>query len=159
LTRLVLPNTLFTPMPNSAVETWVPLLRDTLVRDGKFFWQVQGKSMLPTLPPDCTIEIHPVTSKPRRGELLVFADKGTLVVHRLVAKRLSKFILQGDNRAVWDPPISPEQVVGRVFQATYQDTLVYPHKFNRLIAYFWIARYYWLKLIRFLIRNIRKTQA
>jgi phage repressor protein C with HTH and peptisase S24 domain len=146
-------------MPNPAVETWVPLLRDTLARDGKFFWQVQGKSMLPTLPPDCTIEIHPMQGEARLGELLVFADKNTLVVHRLVAQRAAHFILQGDNRAVWDPPISPDQVIGCVFQATYQNRLVYPHKFNRLIAYFWIARYYWLKLIRFLVRNIRKMQA
>jgi phage repressor protein C with HTH and peptisase S24 domain len=146
-------------MTTPSVETWVPLLRDTLARNGKFFWQVQGKSMLPTLPSDCTIEIHPMRREARLGELLVFADKNTLVVHRLVARHSERFILQGDNRAVWDAPISPEQVIGRVFQATYQNTLVYPHKLNGLIAYFWIARYYWLKLIRFLIRNIRKTQA
>lgn len=146
------PDTLPQKLNNLSLESWVPLLRETLERDGKFFWLVQGQSMLPTLPPGSTIEIHPVRQDETLGDILVFAERSTLVVHRLVARHHNRWILQGDNRTEWDPPVQPAQVIGRVLKATYQGSLTYPHKFDRMIAYFWIARYHGLKLLRFVRR-------
>lgn len=109
--------------------------------------------MRPTLPPDCTIEIHAAGQQVPIGTLLVFAKQGALVVHRLVARRGDTLILQGDNRKVPDEPIHPQQIIGQVVQATYQDSLIYPYKFVQIIAIFWIARYYWLMCLR-LLRHI-----
>jgi len=111
--------------------------------------------MLPTLPPDCTIEIHAVGADVQIGDIVVFAYQDALVVHRLVARRGNILIIQGDNRTVPDPPIQFHHIIGRVGKATYQQTLKYPCKFERFVTHFWIARYYSLKLRRFLDRKFR----
>jgi hypothetical protein len=147
-----MPDTL--PHTTPPLHKWVPLLRETLQREGRLLWQVQGQSMLPTLPPDCTIEIHDVASGVQLGDVLVFVDKAALVVHRLVARRGERLILQGDNRKVPDAPIHLDQIIGKVVKATYQERLTYPHKFLRFIAIFWIARYYWFRMRRFVYRNL-----
>lgn len=142
-----------TPPP---VHKWVPLLRESLHREGRFFWQVEGQSMLPTLPPNSTIEIHAVgDAGVRLGDVLVFAHQDVLVVHRLVARRGDTLILQGDNRIAPDAPISLHQVIGKVVKATYQQNSTYPYKFIQVVALFWIARYYWLKIRRVLHRKLK----
>lgn len=108
--------------------------------------------MMPTLPPDCTIEIVPVTGAARIGDLLVFAERQALVVHRLVARRGELLLLQGDNRKVPDAPVAPGQIIGRVARAFRGSDLIYPHTLLTPVAVFWLARYYWFKVGRVLRR-------
>lgn len=110
--------------------------------------------MVPTLPPDSTIEIHAVGDEGIRvGDLLVFAHHDVLVVHRLVARQGEKLILQGDNRTAPDDPITQHQVIGKVVKATYQQNSTYPYKFIQFLALYWIARYYWLQIRQVLRRK------
>ena len=134
-----------------------PLRRETLHREGRFFWQVEGQSMLPTLPANCTIEIHALDSGVKLGDLLVFAQPHAIVVHRLVERRGDRLILQGDNRTVPDAPITTQQVIGRVVSATYQNKKTYPDTFSQFVANIWIARYYWFKIFRILHRIVKDT--
>lgn len=153
LTAPIIPDTLPPPLETIPFQKWVPLFWETLERDGRLLWRVEGESMRPTLPPGCTIEIHAIKGRISLGTLLVFAEQGALVVHRLVARRGERLVLQGDNRKIPDLLIQPEQVIGYVVKATYQEALIYPHKFIQLVAIFMIARYYWLMCLRFLLKG------
>lgn len=134
----------------------VPLLRETLAREGRLDWRVEGQSMTPTLPPDSLIEIRALDETPHLGDIVVYASDSALVVHRLVARRGTALIFQGDHRRLPDSTVTKAQLIGRVVTATYRETILYPQHFSRLVAYFWVSRYYWLKGLRYLRRKMPK---
>jgi hypothetical protein len=157
LTTFPIGDTLLSERKRLPLDALVPLLRDTLAREGRLRWQVEGRSMLPALPPGCTIEIRALDGEPRLGDLLVFAGRDALVVHRLVAKRGSSLILQGDNRGLPDPPVTAERLIGRVERATADEKLLYPHRFLRIIAGYRVLRYHTYRALRLLRRVLFRS--
>ena len=65
-------------------STWLPLLQEALVKEGRFRWPLRGNSMWPTLPVECEIDLEPLTLPVGLGELIVFVVDDTLIAHRLV---------------------------------------------------------------------------
>lgn len=127
---------------------WLPLLQESLVRQGRFRWPLRGASMTPTLPPDCEVDIVPTGDRIPLGALIVFASGSSLVVHRLVHRTDRYLVAQGDGRWQPDPRLAPGQILG-VVAAAYQDgARCWPRRFSAATAWFWIVRAYLLWLLR-----------
>ena len=63
--------------------------------------------------------------------------------------------MQGDGRLVPDPPVEPEHVLG-VVEAAYRDGLrCWPDRAEPALRWFWVARYYLLRPIRFTWHALR----
>ena len=80
--------------------------------------RVRGESMVPTLLPGQTILADFAAQTPRLGDLLLFRQEGTLIVHRYLGpsrKRDGKrgYRTRGDGSKVLDPVVYPDKVVGR----------------------------------------------
>ena len=130
------------------LAAWLPLLQESLAKQGHFRWRLQGVSMLPTLPSDCEIDIVPAPDVVPLGALIVFASGSTLVTHRLVYRTREFLVTQGDSRGEPDPWLRPEQVVG-VVSAAYRDGRhIWPGKRERLMRWRWLGRAYLLRLTR-----------
>ncbi len=98
-------------LPN--LHQWLPLLSESLAREGRFRWQLRGGSMRPTLPPDCQIEIAPPPQVIPLGALIVFASGSALVAHRLVYRADPFLVAQGDHRREPDSLAAPQPGAGR----------------------------------------------
>jgi signal peptidase I len=80
---------------------------------------VQGESMRPTLHPGQLLAVEFSPGAAARGDLLVFRQGETLLVHRLVGPAPSvegrpRLRTRGDGVLVFDPPVDPERIVARV---------------------------------------------
>lgn len=127
---------------------WLPLLRDTIVRDGEIRWLVEGTSMLPTLPPGTEILVAPLARPPQLGEILLFMEGEHLVVHRMVRRLGDRLITQGDGRSSPDRPIRHEQLVGRVIAAFLGSRPCWPGRLERVTRGYWLLRYQLLRARR-----------
>ena len=144
------------PLPQLA--TWLPLLRESLTRQGRFRWPLRGASMRPTLPPDCEILIVPLPDNLPLGSLIVFAGHNSaLVVHRLVYRTDRHLVAQGDARQQPDPRLDPTQVLGLVTAAYVDGHRVWPSQIEALTKWRWIGRATALWLLRRTIRNLQKS--
>ena len=131
-------------MPDSAAaraSTWLPLLQEALVKEGRFRWPLRGNSMWPTLPVDCEIELEPLTTPVHLGELIVFVVDDTLIAHRLVRQTNAYWIAQGDHRRGPDRPVPPDRVLGRVVAAYREGRHCWPGRFESVWRVMWLARY------------------
>ena len=134
-------------LPNLA--TWLPLLRESLARQGRFRWPLRGASMLPTLPSNCEITIIPLPDKLPLGSLIVFAGRDSaLVAHRLVHRTDLHFVAQGDARQQPDPWLDPAHVLGLVSAATVDGRRVWPSRIEAPLKWFWVGRAAGLWLLR-----------
>lgn len=134
------------------LQGWLPLLHESLAREGRFRWQLTGKSMEPTLPDGCQIEIVPLRSAPPLGSVVVFAGGSTLVAHRLVHRSGRYLVTQGDGRREPDRWLLPAQLVGLVNKASAGGHLVWPGRGEALLRWRWIGRAYALAGLRRLRR-------
>jgi hypothetical protein len=124
---------------------WLPLLRETLAKEGSFRFPLRGTSMRPTLPTECEIEVSPLPAKVPLGALIVFVSDDTLIAHRLVRRAGGRWIAQGDGRLGPDRPLASEQILGLV-SAAYQDgDPCWPTGASRLVTTFWVARHWVLR--------------
>ena len=117
-------------------------------------WRVEGRSMEPTLPSGCEIEIVPVQGDLRVGDLVVFVAEDALVVHRLVQWRRGRWLAQGDGRRTPDAPLAVEDILGQVVRATFQGRECWPYRYYRLVAFFWLFRYHLFRVRRLAQRHI-----
>lgn len=84
--------------------------------------KADGYSMFPAIKPGSVILIEPLkeglTLKP--GEIIAWKRETGLVVHRLIRfaeeNKIKSFITRGDSCQYEDPPVSPDQVAGKVIQ-------------------------------------------
>jgi hypothetical protein len=128
---------------------WLLALREALARGERFCWLLQGTSMCPTLSPGCRIEIAALASRPKVGDIIVFASGRELVAHRLVQRVDDRWITQGDGRLGPDPPITSSQVLGTVVAAVDAKGQSYwPGKLSNVEAHLWVARYHAFRLPR-----------
>jgi len=148
-----------TPSPAaSRVDSeWLPLLREALSQGERFRWPLSGTSMLPTLPPGCRIEIGPLPTATRAGDVIVFSSDGQLVAHRLVRRTGGTWITQGDGRLGPDRPLASSQVLGAVVAAYDEDgQRCWPRRFRRVEAFKWLARFQALRGPRYLRGRLRQ---
>jgi len=75
--------------------------------------EVQGLSMEPTFRGVRNVAVQFSAEVPRFGEILVFRQRGILVVHRLIGGG-ERFRMRGDGTISFDPWLQPADVVGRV---------------------------------------------
>lgn len=80
---------------------------------------VQGESMRPTLRPGQLLAVEFSPGATARGDLLVFRQGETLLVHRQVGPAPSlegrpRLRTRGDGVLVFDPPVELERIVARV---------------------------------------------
>jgi signal peptidase I len=79
--------------------------------------------MRSTFAPGQTLYIHPESSEPQPGDVVVFSRGEGFTVHRVVKVTGSGLITRGDNNPrPDDAPVSPEQVVGVVDQVGEGDS-------------------------------------
>ncbi len=150
----------FSPAATAApIATWLPLLRESLAREGRFRWPLRGTSMTPTLPPDCEVEIVPLPSVVPLGALIVFGDGDALIVHRLVRRAAGCWITQGDGRLGSDRPLAPEQALGVVVAAYRAGERCWPTPLTRIAIPFWLARHRVLRMARFGWRRLLAAKA
>jgi phage repressor protein C with HTH and peptisase S24 domain len=89
------------------------LLREALTLHGRVLVRARGHSMRPLIVDGSLVEVVPCTD-PNIGDVIAFFRGRRLIVHRLVATGPSRLILRGDATLHADPPISLEQILGRV---------------------------------------------
>ena len=87
--------------------------------------RVQGESMRPTLRPGMLLSVEFSPSPLGRGDLLLFRQVDSLLVHRLLGPARPRdgrrpWRTRGDASMVLDPPVDPDNVLGRVV-ALYDD--------------------------------------
>ena len=144
--------------PPLMAAAWTPLLREALAREGRFRLSLRGTSMLPTLPVECEIEVAPLSQRAPIGSLMVFAAGDILVAHRLARRAGGHWVMQGDGRRAPDPPIAAEQILG-VVVAAYRDGLrCWPDRAEPAWRWFWVARYYLLRPVRFTWHALRELR-
>ena len=140
--------------PPLRLDALAPLLRQALAAEGRFCWQLRGRSMTPTLPPACQIEVIPLPEPPPLGALVVFAAGDRLIAHRLVRRAGARWVTQGDGALAADAPLAADQILGMV-AAAYRGRGVHttgrrcwPARGARWLAWFWIARHHALRPLR-----------
>jgi len=134
-------------------RSWLDAAVELLGRAGtRGTVRVQGASMVPTLIPGSLLLVDFAPGRTRPGDILLFRQGGTLVVHRLLARVRSRragpcLRTRGDGRLDLDPPLLDRDVVGRVVAIRRRDrwrTLEgpAPRVYARLLAWhdhFWAA--------------------
>ncbi len=145
--------------PAAPIAAWLPLLRESLAREGHFRWPLRGTSMTPTLPPDCEVEILPLPSVVPLGALIVFGDGDALIVHRLVRRAAGRWITQGDGRLGADRPLAPEQALGVVVAAYRAGRRCWPTPLARAAVPFWLVRHHVLRVARYGWRRLLAAKA
>lgn len=83
--------------------------------------KISGLSMAPLLKPGDSLLIRHGVGKIRIGDVIVFKASEKLLVHRVVSRRKTRegevLLAKGDRSRVFDEPIVPGQVIGKVLEA------------------------------------------
>ena len=138
-------------------ETWLPVLREALESEGRTSLPLRGRSMLPSLPSVCTIDLEPLPTHVPRGAIIVFALGEGLVAHRLVDRAGELLIAQGDNLRAPDPPLRRDQVLGVVTGASIGGRRCWPRRGERWRAVIWLTRARLLLAARSVLRSLRSA--
>ena len=89
------------------------LVADALRADHSVRIRVTGTSMLPAIWPGAIIQVARV-SEASIGDVLLFRRGGRLFAHRAVDRRNGLLVTRGDSIRDCDPPVSSDQLLGRV---------------------------------------------
>jgi hypothetical protein len=81
--------------------------------------RVEGVSMVPTFPPDTRILVDFAARSPSMGDIILFHQAGSMVVHRFLARIDSRrygrcLRTRGDGTQILDPPLDDHDLLGRV---------------------------------------------
>ncbi|MBV9791683.1 MAG: hypothetical protein JOZ51_26030 [Chloroflexi bacterium] len=91
------------------------LLRQSGQVGGATRLPVTGTSMLPLLQPGDAVWLQSIDlTALRPGDLLLIRQHGVLLTHRLIAVGPERWQTKGDNNPLPDPPITAQQIVGRI---------------------------------------------
>ncbi len=91
------------------------LAAEVLRTSGRLRFRATGTSMLPSVLPGDVLTIEPVAiSEASLGDLLLYHRDGRFWVHRLVRKAPDLLCTRGDALEAQDPPVSPDEILGRV---------------------------------------------
>ena len=101
--------------------------------------RVEGASMAPTFPPDTRILVDFAARSPSMGDIILFHQAGSLVVHRFLARIDSRrhgpcLRTRGDGIQALDPPLADLDLLGRVIACRRSGTW---YRLDRAGARFW----------------------
>ena len=87
---------------------------DVLRAGGSVRLVARGHSMTPAIRDGDRVELEPLGSPPRPGDVLACEADGSLVIHRLVGRPGGRLELRGDAAPARDQPLAPGAALGRV---------------------------------------------
>jgi hypothetical protein len=91
------------------------LASEVLRRFGELRLQVTGASMVPSFWPGDLLTIRSVQlSEISPGDVVLFLRDSRFFVHRALSVSADRLLAQGDGLATPDPPVSPNELLGRV---------------------------------------------
>jgi signal peptidase I len=104
-----------TPLPGhvleAALDIWGQAGKQHLI-------PITGGSMLPFIQDGDRVQVSYGYADVHRGDVVVFRQGGQLIAHRVLrvcrGEARPTFITKGDNSRNFDPPVSAEEIVGRV---------------------------------------------
>jgi len=101
------------------VSEFEPTLREVLAAGHTARFRASGDSMYPAIRSGDYLEIAPCpVSQLRLGDVILAMTKRGLTAHRIVrirdAEDAVRITMRGDNALRSDPPVAPEDVLGRV---------------------------------------------
>jgi len=103
------------------------LAAQVLRRFGELRLQVTGASMLPSLWPGDLLTIHSVQpSKVSRGDVVLFFRESRFFVHRVLSVSADRLLTRGDGLPSSDPPVGPNELLGRVVSVARHGAVGYP---------------------------------
>ena len=95
----------------------VKLLRAVLDKGALFRFQAKGFSMSPFIEDGDVLTLSPLAgASPRRGDVVAFRrpQRGKLVIHRVVEKRGTSYLIRGDNSPKGDGLVPKANILGYV---------------------------------------------
>jgi hypothetical protein len=120
------------------------LMRAVLDRDAAFRFRARGWSMAPFIRDGDVITVAPLQGAlPRVGEVVAFVRPGAenLVVHRVVARRGTASLIQGDAVAAYkDGAVPVENLLGRVTRVEREGRDVWLGLGPERVAIAWLSR-------------------
>jgi hypothetical protein len=147
-------------LPNLVVRD---LMQTALQRGAPFRLRALGSSMSPIIRPGDVLTINPIRpGEPALGQVVAFIhpQNGLLLIHRVVQRHGSVFLILGDNmRGRNDGLVPVENILGRVVQVSRNGRRVY---FGQGLAGAMIAllsRFGLLSLILAALRRLRAKRA
>jgi hypothetical protein len=91
------------------------LAGEVLQRFGRLRLRATGTSMLPSIWPGDVVTIHSSRfSEVSGGDLVLFFRNGRFFVHRVLEVSGNSLLTRGDSVLGPDPPVSPDELLGRV---------------------------------------------
>jgi signal peptidase I len=141
--------------PMDTHKTFVDMSTELLQGGQTIRFCAHGMSMRPTIQHGDFVTVEPIeASEVRRGDILLYRDGNHVIAHRVVGLSASKrFLLCGDGIETPDPPVRPDQVLGRVVALERGGHLLRLHR--HWMDMFYVARFY---ISRFKIRFVRKVR-
>jgi signal peptidase I len=102
---------------------------EELLRSGRTIrFRAPGHSMSPLIRSNDLLLVQPIDSGGvRRGDILLYRSADQLTAHRLVdvhpdsGAAAPRLVLKGDARRTPDPPVAPDQILGRVVAVERND--------------------------------------
>jgi signal peptidase I len=116
-----------------------------------------GLSMYPTIMPGWWIFTNPINNtKLQIGEIVVFAQKDELVLHRIVQINANKILTQGDHNHTHDTWLQRDEILARATHADFfgKRTNLHTNLRNKLKAIY----LYRSKLLRTTVLKILKIK-
>ncbi|RLQ96271.1 S24/S26 family peptidase [Falsibacillus albus] len=97
-------------------QSTVLLLKDVIQKEGKIRLPASGSSMYPFIQQgDMCQFVYVQQHEWKKGDILLFFSESLrLVAHRYYGKHHDKLLFKGDSNLGFDPPIKPEQVIGKL---------------------------------------------
>lgn len=94
---------------------FMPVIRSALERGQRVRMTVNGSSMLPFVRDGDVVELEPVHSSPRVGDVVLLRCSGErYVMHRVVRKEGDALFIRGDAQPRSEGPFAPRDVLGRI---------------------------------------------
>jgi hypothetical protein len=91
------------------------VIRSALERGQRVRLTVNGGSMMPFIRDGDVVELEPIRSLPRRGDVvLVQRTEERYVLHRVLQRADDAFFLRGDAQEYWEGPFTRGNVLGKV---------------------------------------------
>jgi signal peptidase len=95
--------------------TCCELVESVVRRWGEARLKVTGSSMLPVVWPGDEITVsHSEYAELRTGHVILYRRNGRLIAHRIECVAQDQLIARGDSLLYLDPPVQPNEIVGRV---------------------------------------------
>jgi signal peptidase I len=97
-------------------KTFVDLSTKLLQDRRSIRFCAHGMSMKPTILHGDFVTVEPIdASEIKRGDIVLYRDRDHVIAHRVVGLTASRrFLFCGDGKETADPPIRPDQILGRV---------------------------------------------